>query len=146
MSTVRTYYGNERVTVPGPNGTRLKGTVSGANAGRVTVGLDERTEFYPVGYDDDGVIPGTIAEVLERDLEFMVDGEDASAPSFSPEQLAYLQRTYGDGAVKVSALADSEAQNVAQPKHESRVQNDGTEEDDAAAAAEAIKAAAKASK
>jgi hypothetical protein len=143
--TVRTYYGTERVTVAGPNGSRLVGTVSGTAGGRVVVALDEPTPFYPVGYVDkseeypDGIVPGIHAEVLERDLEFFTDDSDSSAPSFSPEQLAYLRRTYGDAIVGVAD--EEERQGYAETK---AFENEGDEDDDAAAAAEIAAAAAKA--
>ena len=103
---VRTYYGIERVTVPGPDGTRLDGTVSGVAGGRVVVALDEASTLYPVQNGETGEFnaPGRIAQVLEQDLEFLVDGK-AGTPSFSAEQLAYLKRTYGD---KVAAVTEGE--------------------------------------
>jgi len=136
---VRTYYGIERVTVPGPNGERLAGTVSGVAGGRVVVGLDEPSMQYPInGGEASGgeLVPGSIAQVLETELEFFVDGSEASAPSFTPEQLAYLKRS--------GFMADEVAETVtaqATPTPAADVRDD----DEAAAAAEAAKEAAKAS-
>lgn len=136
--TVRTYYGDERVSVEGPDGSRLVGTVSGVAGGRVVVALDEETTFYPAGRDDDGPIPGRIAQVLERDLEFFVDGSDATAPSFTPEQLAYLRRTYGE---QVEAAAASEAQAVTvRTQDDDFADDEPTADELQAAAAEALKA------
>lgn len=137
--TVRTYYGDERVSVPGPDGSRLVGTVSGVAGGRVVVALDEESLAFPAGWDDeDQLIPGRIAQILERDLEFFVDGTDATAPSFSPEQLAYLKRTYGAAVAEVTA---SEAQaSEARTQDDSFASDEPTAEELAAAAAEVIKA------
>lgn len=147
---VRTYYGVERVSVPGPNGTRLAGTVSGVAGGRVVVALDEPSEKYPIGYTDvdedlnplgeSVIIPGSIAQVLESDLEFFIDGKDAEAPSFSPEQLAYLKRTYGE-AVQEMAEAEASAQVAAQPP-QTRVQDEDFAEDEASPEELAAQAAA----
>ncbi len=151
---VRTYYGVERVSVPGPNGTRLPGTVSGVAGGRVVVALDEPSEKYPVGWTDvdedlnplgeSVIIPGSIAQVLESDLEFFIDGRDAAAPSFSPEQLAYLKRTYGEAVqemaeAEASALADPQA--APQPR-QTRVQDEDFAEDEATPEELAAQAAA----
>jgi hypothetical protein len=143
--TVRTYYGTERVTVPGPDGSRLAGTVSGVAGGRVVVALDEPSETYPInGGEASGgsLIPGHLAQVLEQDLEFFVDGADTTAPSFSPEQLAYLRRTYGED--KLGEVLQSEAQNTPAPPSETKAfENEGTEDEDAALAAEIAAAVAK---
>lgn len=145
---VRTYYGVERVSVAGPKGTRLAGTVSGVAGGRVVVALDEPSEFYPVGYtdvDEDGnplgksiPIPGLIAQVLEPDMEFFVDGSDTTAPSFSPEQLAYLRRTYGEQA---EAVVSSEGNaNAARPDEDDTEDDEPDEATLRAAAAAAVQA------
>jgi len=137
---VRTYYGDERVSVPGPDGSRLVGTVSGVAGGRVVVALDEETAFYPIGYDDEGAQPGRIAQVLEQDLEFFVDGQDATAPSFSPEQLAYLRRTYGEAIEGAAASEEAAAANAQTTFDADGGEDEPSADDLAAAAAEALKA------
>lgn len=131
--TVRTYYGNERVTVEGRNGTRLPGTVSGVAGGRIVVALDEASDVYPLLGPEGAAVAGHIAQVLERDLEFYVTGSESSAPSFTPEQLSYLKRTYGD---TVEAVEAEERIAISA----SAVENEGTEDEEAAAAAAAAKA------
>ena len=137
--TVRTYYGTELVTVPDKldaNGLgivgagRLPGVVSGTAGGRVVVALDEPSQTYPINSEDGSMVPGKIAEVLERDLQFRIDGDDSGAPSFSPEQLEYLKRTYPDAATPLV-----QAEIDAQPQETKAFENDGSEDDDAAAAA-----------
>lgn len=140
--TVRTYYGDERVTVEGPDGSRLPGTVSGVAGGRVVVALDEPHIMYPVIGPEGTGVPGHIAQVLERDLEFFASGSDSSAPSFSPEQLAYLRRAYGD---IVTDVADAEERNAAASQADTTFDANEDDEDIEADAKAAAAGAAKAS-
>jgi len=100
---VRTYYGTERVTVPGaykngvpdPTAPRLAGTVSGVAMGLIVVGLDEPSQTFPQLDEEGSYGPGLIAQVNEQDIRFLDGSGDAADPGFTQAQLDYIAEKYG---------------------------------------------------